>query len=64
MMNDLIAALYEHFFNWVTYELLLDMIYENNDYSKLSILHLVTPLISLLVFYLWETLKFKLDCLK
>lgn len=53
-MNE-IALLYEFFFNWNTYQELLNYVYNNQDYSKIGWLILIVPVLILTIFYkLWD----------
>jgi hypothetical protein len=53
-MNE-IAPLYEFFFNWNTYQELLNAVYNNVDYSKICLLLIFIPLLMLTIFYkFWD----------
>jgi hypothetical protein len=57
-VNDLLAPMYEYFFNWDNYEILLDCVYNNNDYGKFGWLLLLVPLLILGIFYkVWEPMR-------
>jgi hypothetical protein len=54
-MNEIIASLYEPFFNWGTYQELLNAVFNNLDYGKIGWLILIIPIIILIVFYkFWD----------
>ena len=54
-MNNLIASLYEFFFNYDRYQELLDAVWENYDYGKFGWVLLLVPLLFMLIFYkVWE----------
>lgn len=53
-----IAPLYEYFFDWNTYQDLLNAVFNNFDYSKIGWSILVVNLITLTVFYkLWDPIS-------
>lgn len=57
-MNDLFAPLYEWWFNWDDYQVLLTCLYDNNDYGKFGWLLLIVPLLLLALFYkAWEPMR-------
>lgn len=57
-INDLLAPMYEYFFNWNNYQILLTCLYDNNDYRKFGWLLLIMPLLLLVLFYkVWEPLR-------
>ena len=57
-MNDLFAPLYEWWFNWDVYQVLLTCLYDNNDYGKFGWLLLIVPLLLLALFYkAWEPMR-------
>lgn len=57
-INDLLAPMYEYFFNWNNYQILLTCLYDNNDYGKFGWLLLIMPLLLLVLFYkVWEPLR-------
>ena len=57
-MNDLLAPLYEMFFDWDTYQELLNIVFNNSDYGKLGIILLVAPAILLGIFYkVWDPIN-------
>jgi|TARA_B110001469_G_C9514716_1_gene256425 drug/metabolite transporter (DMT)-like permease len=57
-MNDLFAPLYEWWFNWDVYQVLLTCLYDNNDYGKFGWLLLIVPLLLLVLFYkVWEPMR-------
>jgi hypothetical protein len=52
---NVIAPGYEYFFDWGTYQNLLNAVFDNLDYSKIGWSILVVNLITLAVFYkLWD----------
>ena len=58
MMNDLFAPLYEPWFNWDVYQVLLTCLYDNNDYGKFGWLLLIVPLLLLALFYkVWDPMR-------
>tara|TARA_B110000259_G_scaffold153942_1_gene174412 strand:+ start:100 stop:519 length:420 start_codon:yes stop_codon:yes gene_type:complete len=58
MMNDLFAPLYEWWFNWDVYQVLLTCLYDNNDYGKFGWLLLIVPLLLLALFYkVWDPMR-------
>ena len=57
-VNDLLAPMYEYFFNWDNYEILLTCLWDNNDYGKFGWLLLLVPLLLLVLFYkVWEPMR-------
>lgn len=57
-MNDLFAPMYEWWFEFEVYEILLDCLYDNNDYGKFGWLLLIVPLLLLALFYkAWEPMR-------
>ena len=57
-MNDLFAPMYEWWFEFEDYEILLDCLYDNNDYGKFGWLLLIVPLILLALFYrAWDPMR-------
>jgi len=57
-MNNLLAPMYELFFDYASYQDLLDMIYNNYDYGKIGLVLLLVPLALLAVFYkVWEPMR-------
>ena len=57
-MNDLFAPMYEWWFEYEVYEILLDCLYDNNDYGKFGWLLLIVPLLLLALFYkAWEPMR-------
>lgn len=53
-----IAPLYEYFFDWNTYQDLLNAVFSNFDYSKIGWSILVVNLITLTVFYkFWDPIS-------
>ena len=57
-MNDLFAPVYEFWFEFGVYEILLDCLYNNNDYGKFGWLLLIVPLLLLALFYkAWEPMR-------
>jgi hypothetical protein len=57
-MNDLFAPIYEPWFNFNVYQILLDCLYDNNDYGKFGWLLLIVPLLLLALFYkAWEPMR-------
>lgn len=57
-MNDLVAPSYEWWFNFDVYEILLDCLYNNNDYGKFGWLLLIVPPVLLWLFYkVWEPMR-------
>jgi len=57
-MNDLFAPMYEFWFEFGVYEILLDCLYNNNDYGKFGWLLLIVPLLLLALFYkAWEPMR-------
>jgi hypothetical protein len=62
-MNEIVASLYEPFFNWDTYQELLNAVFNNLDYGKIGWLILIIPIIILIIFYkFWDPVsssKFK-----
>jgi len=54
-MNEIIVKLYEEFFDWSTYQGLLNMVFNNHDYGKIGWLILIIPIIILIIFYkFWD----------
>jgi|TARA_B110000114_G_C15037315_1_gene375507 hypothetical protein len=54
-MNEIIVKLYEEFFDWNTYQGLLNMVFNNHDYGKIGWLILIIPIIILIIFYkFWD----------
>lgn len=50
-----IAPLYEFFFNWDTYQQLLNAVYDNLDYGKFGWLLIIIPILILTIFYkFWD----------
>ena len=57
-MNDLFAPFYEWWFEFEVYEILLDCLYDNNDYGKFGWLLLIVPLLLLALFYrVWDPMR-------
>ena len=57
-MNDLFAPMYEWWFEFEVYEILLDCLYDNNDYGKFGWLLLIVPLLLLALFYrAWDPMR-------
>ena len=57
-MNNLFAPMYEWWFEFEVYEILLDCLYDNNDYGKFGWLLLIVPLLLLALFYkAWEPMR-------
>jgi hypothetical protein len=57
-MNEIIALLYEPFFNWDTYQELLSAVFNNLDYGKIGWLILIIPIIILIIFYkFWDPIS-------
>ena len=57
-MNDLVVPLYEDLFDYDTYQILLDCLYNNNDYGKFGWLLLIVPLLLLALFYrVWDPMR-------
>ena len=58
MTNDLFAPVYEWWFEFGVYEILLDCLYDNNDYGKFGWLLLIVPLLLLALFYrAWDPMR-------
>ncbi|MBG7613165.1 hypothetical protein IU405_13000 [Polaribacter sp. BAL334] len=56
-MNE-IATLFEFFFNWDTYQELLNAVYNNLDYGKIGWLMIIITTIVLVVFYkFWDPIS-------
>ena len=57
-MNNLFAPMYEWWFNWDEYQVLLTCLFDNNDYGKFGWLLLIVPLLLLALFYkAWEPMR-------
>ena len=57
-MNNLFAPMYEWWFNWGEYQVLLTCLFDNNDYGKFGWLLLIVPLLLLALFYkAWEPMR-------
>ena len=57
-MNEIIVKLYEEFFDWSTYQGLLNMVFNNHDYGKIGWLILIIPIIILIIFYkFWDPIS-------
>ena len=57
-MNNLFAPMYEWWFNWNEYQVLLTCLFDNNDYGKFGWLLLIVPLLLLALFYkAWEPMR-------
>ena len=57
-LNNLLAPLYEWFFNWNNYQTLLTCLWDNYDYGKFAWLLLLTPPLFLVLFYkIWEPMN-------
>ena len=57
-MNDLLALLYEPFFDYNTYQDLLNLVFDNADYGKLGFILILIPLVVLGIFYkLWDPIR-------
>lgn len=50
-MNNVVASLYDPWFNYELYSVLLDAVYNPFDFQKLGIAYLVVSIVCLLVFY-------------
>lgn len=54
-MNDIVTLGYESFFDWNTYQVLLNAVYNNYDYSKIGWSIVVVNIVILLIFYkFWD----------
>lgn len=54
-MNDIVAILYDRLFDWDTYQVLLNMVFENQDYSKIGWILIIVPILVLVIFYkFWD----------
>lgn len=54
-MNEIIAILYDRLFDWATYQQLLGMVFDNQDYGKIGWILIIVPLLVLTVFYkFWD----------
>jgi hypothetical protein len=52
---NIIAPGYEFFFDWNTYQELLNIVFNNFDYGKIGWLILITPILTLTIFYkFWD----------
>ena len=57
-MNDLLALFYEPFFDYNSYQDLLNLVFDNADYGKLGFILILIPLVVLAVFYkLWDPIR-------
>ncbi|WP_299681160.1 hypothetical protein [uncultured Dokdonia sp.] len=57
-LNNLLAPIYEYFFSWDNYEILLTCLWENNDYGKFGWMLFLVPFFLLVLFYkVWEPIR-------
>jgi|GEM_PF-7116962 len=57
-MNNLLSPMYEYFFNWDNYQVLLTCLFDLFDYGKFGWLLLIVPLVLLVLFYkVWEPMR-------
>ena len=57
-MNNLLAPIYEMFFDWNAYQELLAAVYNNFDYGKIGLILLIVPPIVLIIFYrVWDPMR-------
>lgn len=54
-MNNLLAPIYESFFDWVSYQDLLNAVFDQFDYEKFGWIILLVPAVLLFLFYkVWD----------
>lgn len=57
-MNDFIASLYDPWFDYVTYNKLINSVFDIKDFQKLGFGFLIVSILGLIVFYkLWDPVK-------
>ena len=57
-MNDLLALFYEPFFDYDSYQDLLNSVFDNADYGKIGLVLTLVPLVVLAIFYkLWDPIR-------
>ena len=57
-MNNLLAPIYELFFDWHAYQELLSAVFNNFDYGKIGFLLLILPPIVFVIFYkIWDPMQ-------
>jgi len=58
VMNELLANIYEPWFNYTTHQDLLYSVYDQLDYQKIGISLIVVTLLGLIIFYkFWDPVK-------
>lgn len=57
-MNEIIATLYDRFFDWAVYQELSGMVFDNLDYGKIGWVLIILPILVLTVFYkFWDPVR-------